>query len=95
MTMRVVLKYKIDVGHHAGVTQFQIPEGARFLHCDSQGHDMCMWFEVPVGETRTVQRGFLVVGTGDPAIQEHMTYVGTGMFAEGRFVFHVYEVSYE
>jgi hypothetical protein len=94
MTKRVAWKYTIDVGHHAGVTEFQIPEGARFMHCASQHDAMCMWFEVPVGETRTVQRGFLVVGTGDPAIQEHMTYVGTGMFADGRFVFHVYEVDY-
>lgn len=94
MTMRVVLKYKIDIGHHAGVTEFQIPEGARFMHCDSQGDDMCMWFECPVGETRTRLRGFEVFGTGDPTIPEHMIYVGTGMFAGGRFVFHVYEVDY-
>lgn len=94
MTQRVVLKYKIDLGTHAGVTEFQIPEGSRFMHCDSQDDAMCMWFEAPVGETRTVQRGFRIFGTGDPTIPEHMTYVGTGMFAGGRFVFHVYEVSY-
>ena len=97
MTARAVWKYAIDLGTHAGVTEFQIPEGARFMHCASQGEAMCMWFEVPIrqGEVLpTVQRGFRIVGTGDPAIGDHMSYVGTGVFADGRFVFHVYEVNY-
>lgn len=93
--MRVVLKYKIDMGTHAGVTTFQIPEGARFLHCAEQHGDMCMWFEAAVGETRTVQRGFMIFGTGDGQIGAHLSYVGTGQFNGGAFVFHVYEVSYE
>lgn len=93
MTRRAVWKYAIELGAHPEVTEFQIPEGARLLHCAAQDHSMCMWFEVPVGETRTVRRGFRIYGTGDPGIDDHMSYVGTGFF--GAYVFHVYEVSYE
>jgi hypothetical protein len=94
MTRRVVWKFAIPLGTHAGVTTFQIPEGARFLHCAEQYGAMCMWFEVLVGETRTVQRGFRIFGTGDETIDDHLSYVGTGHFNGGTYVFHVYEVSY-
>lgn len=92
MSRRAVWKYTIDID--SDVTEFQIPEGARFLHCAAQGDQMCMWFEVPADETRTNLRGFRIFGTGDAAINDHLSYVGTGMFAGGRFVFHVYEVNY-
>jgi hypothetical protein len=95
MTMRAVWKYAIRLGSHAEVETFQIPEGSRLLYCGAQGHDMCMWFEVPVDETQTVHRGFRVFGTGDASIQRHYSYVGTGVFDNGRYVFHLYEVSYE
>ena len=95
MSRRAVWKYPIELGAHAGVTTFQIPEGARFLHCAEQNGAMCLWFEVDPGETRTVQRGFRIFGTGDPSVDAHLSYVGTGLFNGGTFVFHVYEVSYE
>lgn len=93
MSRRVVWKYPIPLT--SGVTTFQIPEGARFLYCAEQGDSVSLWFEVPVGETRTQERGFRIFGTGDPSIDAHLTYVGTGSFSGGSFIFHVYEVSYE
>lgn len=92
MTARAVWKYPIPLT--AGVSTFQIPEGARFLHCAEQGESICLWFEVRPAETLTQQRSFRIFGTGDPSIPDHLTYVGTALLSAGSLVFHVYEVMY-
>lgn len=94
MSRRAVWKYAIDLARGDTTTEFQIPEGARFLYCAAQGESIGLWFEVPVGETRTQQRGFRIFGTGEGSIDAHLSYVGTAMFSDGAFVFHVYEVDY-
>lgn len=91
-SLRVVWKYAIELGDPEEVTEFQIPEGARFLHCAGQGNAICIWFEVPVNSVAAVRRAFRVFGTGDPTINPELSYVGTGIFADGSYVFHVYEV---
>lgn len=90
---RAVWKYAIELGDPEGATDVRIPEGARFLHCAAQGDAVCMWFEVPVDSPRVVKRRFRLFGTGDPTIDTHLSYVGTGIFADGAYVFHLYEAS--
>lgn len=92
---RVVWKFAIEIGTHAGVTDLLIPENAKLLHCAGQGNAMCMWFEVPEDSPRVVKRGFRIYGTGDATIDGGATYVGTGIFNDGAYVFHLYEVIYE
>lgn len=90
MSRRVVWKFALDLAGGVSTT-FQIPEGARFLHCAAQDNKVGLWFEVAVGETRTQQRAFRIFGTGQ-SIDDHLTYVGTAMFSDGAYVFHAYEV---
>lgn len=90
MSRRVVWKYPVPLA--AGVSTFQIPDSARFLHCAEQGESICLWFEVRSGETVTQQRSFRIFGTGDASIDDHLTYVGTALLSGGSYVFHVYEV---
>jgi hypothetical protein len=91
MSRRAVWKYPISLD--GGITRYQIPEGARLLHCAEQAGSICLWFEVRPDEIRTQQRAFRIFGTGDAAIDDHLTYVGTALLSGGSLVFHVYEVT--
>lgn len=91
MSRRAVWKYAIRLGA-GGVATFDIPEGARFLHCAAQADSVGLWFEVSPSETSTQQRAFRIFTTGDASIDAHLTYVGTALFSNGAFVLHVYEV---
>lgn len=92
MSRRAVWKYPLSL--EAGFIRYQIPEGARFLHCAEQAGSICLWFEVRPDESRTQLRTFRIFGTGDASVDDHLTYVGTALLSGGSFVFHVYEVEY-
>jgi hypothetical protein len=69
----------------------RIPVGAKLLHVREQGRDLCMWFEVDT-MAHLEERKFQLFGTGTGPIREGLEYVGTGIFAEGSLVLHLYEV---
>ena len=54
----VIWKWAIPVGMTA---RFNIPDGARIVHVDSQGHDVCVWMACDP-KAETVERKFRVVG---------------------------------
>lgn len=70
---------------------FDLPKSARFLHCREQGSSLCAWFEVDT-EEKTVRRSFQIFGTGTGPIENHLGYLGTGIFADGDLVLHLYQV---
>lgn len=95
MSARTVWKFAISIDPIA--VQFTqnvaIPAGARFLHAAAQGYAVALWYEVPDPAAATEDHRFQVFGTGHGPIGDHLTYVGTGIFAEGTLVLHVYEVT--
>lgn len=94
MSGRTVWKFPIVVNVlTASVTNVvHIPEGAKFLHCAAQGHGtIALWYEIPDTEAPKVQHGFQIFGTGTDPIGDHLTYVGTALFAGGDLVLHLYE----
>lgn len=96
MSGRTVWKFpvSIDPALAAAFTQVvPIPAGARFLHAAAQGYAIALWYEVPDPEAATEDHRFQVFGTGTGPIGDHLTYVGTGVFADGSLVLHVYEVT--
>lgn len=94
MSGRAVWKFPVSIDPLA--VQFTqsiaIPAGARFLHAAAQGYAVALWYEVDP-DAETEDHGFQVYGTGTGPIGDHLTYVGTGVFAEGSLVLHVYEVT--
>lgn len=96
MSVRVVWKFTVSLDPLAAqfTQSIAMPIGARFLHAAAQGHALALWYEVdPKAETE--DRRFQLFGTGDGPIRDHLTYVGTGIFADGALVLHVYEVTGE
>lgn len=93
---REVWKFPVSVDPVA--VQFtqthEIPVGARFLHGAAQGRSIALWYEIDLS-AETEQRGFQVFGTGNGPIGDHLTYVATGLFADGGLVLHAYEVTGE
>lgn len=79
--------YKYHIGIHPNTT-LELPLGAKFLKADVQSHEFFLWFEVnlnPITESRT----FSVHGTGQDINSPHENWLGT--FADGPYVWHVYE----
>lgn len=99
VSQRTVWKYTVAVDPLSamGTQVVQIPEGARFLHCEAQhSREIGLWYEVPDPATKppTEQHGFQIFGTGNGLIGDHLKYVGTALFGDGGLVLHVYEVIY-
>jgi hypothetical protein len=92
--MRVVYKYVLEA--RAGIEQvlFTIPQGAAFCHLQAQKDQVALWYEVdteqPLHIEGVVFRGFL---TGEKIPNNGVyLHIGTALFNDGDFVFHVYEV---
>jgi hypothetical protein len=89
--VKTVWKYAIDPA--AGPTGwFNIPKGARFLHCADQYGQVALWFEVPPVGGPFDSRQFRLVGTGFAEVDAEFTYLGTVLLQGGQLVLHVYEV---
>lgn len=90
--MRTVWKFPVPVNVLSAsfTTMHSIPDGAKLLHVREQGDNLVMWFEVDP-EAPPLRRGFQLHGTGHPTIRPGLEYVGTGIFANGELVLHLYE----
>lgn len=90
--MKTVWKFALPVNVLSASfsSVFQIPKGAKFLHCREQGGHLGLWFEVDPDAVKE-KRTFQLFGTGTGPIRNGLEYVGTGIFADGELVLHVYE----
>lgn len=95
MAERTIWKFPLHVNAlTVGFTNILfIPEGATFRHLAAQHNAIALWYEIPNPEAGKVKHGFQIFGTGNSPIGDHLTYVGTALFAEGDLVLHVYETS--
>ena len=66
-----------------------MPEGARIVHVDVQGTEVCLWAEV---ETDRASQGDLGSASSGRAgeVPDGWTYIGT--FQAPPFVWHVYRI---
>lgn len=81
--MKTIYKYPVT-----GRGDILIPIGAKILHINMQGKDICMWVLVDT-EAVTEYRTFEVVGTGWE-LDENMFYIGT--CSDDSFVWHIMEI---
>jgi hypothetical protein len=82
--MKTIHKYIVT-----GRNETLMPIGAKILHVNMQGRDICMWALVDK-EVMQEYRTFEVVGTGWE-LDENMFYVGT-CFDSDSFVWHIMEI---
>ncbi len=69
-----------------------LPKGAKFLFVGNQQEKICLWFEVN-NNAELEQRRFEIAGTGNSQMDGKKTYLGSAIFSNGNFVWHVYELS--
>lgn len=81
----------IDIRTVNATNSFYLPRNSRFLHVREQHESLCAWFEVD-DTNPSIQYSFQVFGTGHGPIGDNLQYLGTGIFAEGDLVLHLYQV---
>lgn len=87
MSVNMVYKYELLAG---AITNITLPAGSEVLCTKVQRETICIW--VLMGKGPSMNRRFLVAGTG---IEFHAVvkgYIGTVMTPDHSFVFHVFEV---
>jgi hypothetical protein len=99
--MQVIYKYPLPLDDRA--IKLKMPWGARILHVAAQGDALYpyLWALIETDE-RTVEREFVIVGTGNrcdgiapeaqgPRPEAPRNYIGTAHC--GAYVWHVFEVT--
>jgi hypothetical protein len=81
----------VNVLTASATNTFRLPEDARLVHVREQKDAIALWFEVE-DHGVMVPRSFQIFGTGTGPIRDGLEYRGTGIFAGGDLVLHVYEV---
>lgn len=93
--MRTIWKFSVsNAMKSTNPSLFDIPIGSRLIHVREVKNDLVMWFEVDPKETKE-RRKFEIYSSESPPNQEVRTglsYIGTGIFASGNVVIHLYEV---
>lgn len=83
--MKRVNKYAINESGQ----RVSMPIGAKFLHVQRQGNNLCLWVEVETHKPFE-ERVFEVIGTGYE-VAANLKYVGTAVFEVSGLVLHLYE----
>jgi hypothetical protein len=102
--MRTIWKWPLDALRALPATRsrlevpreylLNIPAGADFLHAGYDGNNqLCLWFHIPDSTFgATVERRFIVCGTGHELPMVALRYLGTVHESPPNiFVWHVYE----
>ncbi len=86
-----VYKYVIQPGDYH--PRIEMPIGAELLHLAMQGEQLCLWALVDPAAP-PITRTFRILATGDTIVEHEsrVTHIGTVLMAEGRLVFHVFEI---
>jgi len=87
-----IWKYSLNLTEGAQ-RDFEMPEGASFLHAHRQNGAVALWFMVdPQAEKET--RSFALIGTGHNVPDELAPYyLGTTHFEDLGLVLHVFETT--
>ena len=85
--MKSIWKFPIEITDRQTVN---MPKTATILSVQIQHGAVCMWALVDTEEP-TVDRTFIVHGTGHPCICDASEYIGTFQVASGALVFHLCE----
>lgn len=93
--MKRIFKYPVP----EAVDQFELelPLDTQILTFQSQKDQFYIWAIVEDEEERLQERYFRILGTGRPLITGEykiQKYIGTAQIAEGRLVFHLFEIYY-
>jgi hypothetical protein len=83
--MRTIHKYVLN----DPATNVPTFERVKWLHVDNQHESITVWAEVNTLE-RECTRTLYVVGTGQEVPREATRHIGSAVFRNGQFVFHVY-----
>jgi len=86
--MKTIWKYEIN----KVVQELEIPFGAKFLHVGNQNGHICLWFEVE-SENKKETRRFEIAGTGKAQLDIDKKYLGSMIFHNHAFVWHIYEIT--
>lgn len=87
--MKKVYKYTLDWDDY---TTLMLPVGARILHFDVQHGKPQIWALVDP-EAEMINRVFRLAGTGHPIIEEDIAHIGSTLMLDGKFVWHLFEVT--
>ena len=85
--------YKYELAVDAFTQTIIMPKGAKILHFGNQNNALMIWAEVDpswVEETRFFR--VLATGANNYPEDQKLSYVGTALFYDGAFVWHLYEV---
>ncbi len=85
--MKSIWKFPIEITDRQTVN---MPKTATILSVQIQHGAVYMWALVDTEEP-TVDRTFIVHGTGHPCICDASEYIGTFQVASGALVFHLFE----
>jgi hypothetical protein len=85
---KTIYKYELQI--QAGIQSLMMAQGANVVLVANQSERLTLWVEFTLNAPM-ITRQFLVFGTGH-TIREDTRYVGSAIFANGNFVWHVYEV---
>jgi hypothetical protein len=92
--MYKVWKWSLLAHMMGGNCTLVMPVGAQVIAVHEQFNQLCLWATVDENETKTMERRFLIVGTGHAAIPAgHPNYIGTALLAGGALVLHVFELA--
>lgn len=69
----------------------KLPEGAQVRHFASQADHPCVWAQVEYGTPASVERDFVLIGTGRE-VPNGATYIGT-IHNPAHLVWHLFEVT--
>lgn len=84
--MHTIWKYTLEP-----VTELDIPQGAEILSVASQHGQIVLWAKVDP-QAPTEKRTIIGFGTGhDIPDNLNLSFIGTVMFSNGNFVFHIFE----
>ena len=84
----VIFKYPVKIG---GSFVLQLPNDAVVLSFQCQGGFPMLWVLLN-SETDTVDRTFVVYGTGHPISEKKLDYIGTCQQMSGGFIWHLFEI---
>jgi hypothetical protein len=72
--------------------EIEVPQGAKFIFAREQHDVLAVWFRCDPDAPRETRK-IAIVGTGHTAPDEDRSrYIGSGVLAGGRLIFHVFEL---
>ena len=76
------------------ITEIELPEGAQVVHFCNRFEIPVIWVLVDADETRLEIRRFRLARTGEDLgfSPNNLTSIGTAVFGQGHFVFHLFEI---